>query len=627
MKLIRKITAALLSAGMAFSAYIPAAADETENAAFDEFLMDEFREAMESDYMSLHFTLRDYQSLGIEKPETNIGSAKWEDYEDAVESTKESLAKLQAFDYDSLSESQQHDYDVFAFYCERLIELNSCPDYDWWFVPSEGLIDNLPTNFTEYVFYEKQDIDDYLEVLATVADYIDGALDITAKQVEHGIFMTDSALDSTLEAIDKFVTRKEDNPLIVIFEENIDAFEGLSEQERADYKQRNREILFDSYIPAYERAAEKLESFRGTRSSDASIADLPGGKEYYASRLKFKASTDKSPQEILDICTSYLKDEISNYVKLLNSVTDQNVLNETVSLSDPEEIITYHKEHMSIYPKGPEVRYRAAYLDPAVASDGIVAYYLEPPVDYIEDNVIKINGDNVADVNELYSTLGHEGFPGHLYQITWYLNTSPNLIRVALGNIGYTEGWAMYAEDDSWSYSDMNKYAKEFNRVSTSLSYAMNAAADIGVNGLGWSQLKLAQYLENLGLNSEVAAGLYEFVMDTPGVIVPYGAGLARFMTIRKNAKRALGSQFDKTEFNRVLLTYGDRPFELVEADVDKWISTFDPSQSTPVEEPDEFPAAPINPWLYAGGFAAALAAVILGAVLMRRSRKRDPFA
>ncbi len=628
MEIMKKMIAAVLGIAVAVSGYIPVSAENAGDPAFDEFMMDEFREAMESDYTTMHFTLRDYAAYGIEKPEPIIGTAAWEDYEEAVNDAKESLEKLESFDYDSLSPTQQHDYDTFRFTCERLIELNSYPDYDWWFVPSEGLIDNLPTNFTEFVFYEKEDIDDYLAVLESVSGMIDGALDITAKQVEHGVFMTDGALDSTLDAIDKFVKRTDDNPLIVIFEENIDAFEGLSDSEREAYKARNREILFNSYIPAYQRAAQRLEGWRGTRKDGVSIADLPGGKEYYEARTKFKASSDKSPQEILDICTAYLKTEINNYIKLVYSTESDSEFEDTVDISDPEEIIAFHEKNMSVYPEGPKVRYKASYLDPAVASDGIVAYYLQPPVDYIEENVVKINGDNVADVNELYSTLAHEGFPGHLYQVTWYLNTKPALVRSALSNIGYTEGWAMYAEDNAWSYSGMNEAAIEYNRINTSLSYAMNAACDIGVNALGWSAEELGSYLEDIGLNSSMAADLYDFVMETPGVIVPYGAGLAQFMTIRDKAMKALGSQFDMTAFNEVLLTYGDRPFELVEKDVDAWVATFDPSQSVPIDTDDETPAAkPVSPWPYVGGIAVALIAVIGGIVLLRKSKRRDPFA
>ena len=42
----------------------PVHAEET-NADFDQFMKDEFIELMESDYISLHFALKDYEKYGI----------------------------------------------------------------------------------------------------------------------------------------------------------------------------------------------------------------------------------------------------------------------------------------------------------------------------------------------------------------------------------------------------------------------------------------------------------------------------------------------------------------------------------------------------------------------------------
>ena len=631
MKIIKKLMSAAVCTVLLTGTVVPVYAEQSEDDAFEIFMNEEFAEAMGADYMSMHFTIRDYAAYGIEKPEAVIGTASWDDYADGVAEAEEALADLAGFDYSKLNEAHQHDYDIYKFYLERMKELNSFPDYDWWYMPSEGLIDNLPTNFTEYVFYEQQDIDDYLDILASVSDYIDDTLDITGIQVSHGIFMTDAALDETLSAIDKFVERTDDNPLIVIFEENVDAFEGLSDEQRQAYKDRNREILFNSYVPAYKRAAQRLESWRGTRADDVTIADLPGGREYYDARIRYKASTDASAQEVLDRCSQYLEKGISEYVKLLRSIKSEKVLDEVFDIENPEDIIAFHEEKMDVYPAGPKVSYRAAYLDPAVASDGVIAYYLEPPIDDIKDNVIKINGDNVSDVNGLYSTLAHEGFPGHLYQITWFLDTKPNPLRSALSNIGYTEGWAMYAEDEAWTYSGLNRYASEFNRLGDSVGYVMNAAADIGVNALGWTVDDLGAYLDNLGLNSEIAPDLFDFVMDTPGVIIPYGAGLAQFMNIHDDAAAKLGDKFDLTAFNEVLLTYGDRPFDLVEKDVEQWISTFDGTEPSPTAAPvdpvidPERPAA--SPLIYIGGFAASAVLIIAGILMIRKSRKGNPFS
>ena len=194
--------------------------------------------------------------------------------------------------------------------------------------------------------------------------------------------------------------------------------------------------------------------------------------------------------------------------------------------------------------------------------------------------------------------------------------------------LGYTEGWAMYAEDDAWSYSPLSEKTKEYLRIDTSLSYAINAVADIGVNGLGWTANDLKKYLVNLGLTDDMAQDLYDFVLDTPGVIIPYGAGLSRFMTLRSQAKAALGDEFDLKEFNTVLLTYGNRPFTSVEKDVRKWMSEKGAEDLPDIDGliPDvQIPFA--NPLLYAGGAAAAVVLIVVGIIMARKAKKSDPFS
>ena len=57
------------------------------------------------------------------------------------------------------------------------------------------------------------------------------------------------------------------------------------------------------------------------------------------------------------------------------------------------------------------------------------AFYLTPPADTNAPNSIYIN--NSADMSslELYTTLAHEGFPGHLYQTVCFSLTDAPYIR------------------------------------------------------------------------------------------------------------------------------------------------------------------------------------------------------
>ena len=600
-----------------------------EGSDFDEFMMEEFKEIIGSDYTSLHFAMKDYESLGIEKPELTIGSVSWDDYADDLEGTKDTLSNLESFDYAKLNDYQKVDYDTYKFYLERMIELNQYPYHDFYFWPNGGLHDNIITTFTEFVFYKKEDIGDYIAVLDTVDEFLDECIEITDKQVKEGYFMPDGALDSTLEAINKFTEKKDDNQLIVIFDKNVDAFEGLSDQERKEYKEKNKAAVLNSVIPAYEKLAKQLESYRGSRKYGNSVYDLPDGKEYYESFVKFKSSTDATPEELLDIMNDVLDTEIRHLYEIIFNIKDDG---EDINISDPTEMIEYHRANLGEFPEGPEVTYTATYLDPSVANEGILAYYMEPPLDDIKDNVIKINPDG-ADTNaDLYATLAHEGFPGHLYQITWYLNTKPNMLRTQINTIGYTEGWGMYAENSMFKYMPTDESLAEYNRLNTSLGYIMNAACDVGVNGLGWDVNEVKEYLEGLGLNGEMAQDLYDFVCEAPGVIVPYGAGLAQFLRLREKAEYEMGDNFNVKDFNNVLLTYGDRPFEIVEKNVNDYIETGRVNE--PKDPYSDIENPPLNDYIVESGFwkyalipLGFLGVALIAFIASRFAKRKDPFS
>ena len=596
--------------------------------SFSDFEDELFQEMMSEDYTTLHFSLRDYQKYGIEKPDVNIGDASWDDYEDNVEDCDEYLKKLQSFDYDSLSETEQKDYRTISFYLERNKELNSYPYFDWAFNSAEGVIDNLLTTFTEFVFYEKEDIDDYFATLASVPSYLDQCLENTKKQAAKGYFLTDAMLKATEDAIEKFVDKKDDNELIKIFDENIDAFDGLSTEEKEAYKKKNQEIVLNAYIPSYEKVAEELQKLKGSRKADYNVSSLDGGSEYYAALARYKTSIDADVETILDICTQYIEKSVDELYDIMQNHSE--VTEETLDFDSAEDVLSYLEGHLDAFPVLDKVYYNVQYLDPSVANDSIVAYYLSPPVDDMRDNVIKINGDNVSDVLDLYTTLAHEGFPGHLYQTNYYIQQQPSLLRTQLTMMGYQEGWGMFAEGQALHVSGLSEYASEYQKINIELNYVLSAAVDLGVNGLGWSTKDVSKYLDRLDLNSSIAKDLYDFATLQPGTILPYGVGIAMFELLEKKAKNALGNDFDQKAFNEVLLNDGNRPFEVVEDDVNAYcgidgndenniISHRFNNKETPVKED-------VN-WLLYGACGCGIIVIgAMGVILYVKSRKDDPF-
>jgi uncharacterized protein (DUF885 family) len=568
----RKIAALTLSAVCTLAAVSPLTvlADESDDDKLEELMDSEFKDTMESDYLTMHFTLKDPDALDIEKPDPVFGDTDFEGAaEEAVSDAESVLEQLDEIDYDSLSEEHQYDYEV--MYDSYTYQKNwSDTKWDWMFTADNNLISAISTNMTEFVFYTKEDFDDYISVLDSVDEYIDAALELTKEQADSGYFMNESSLDESLTEISDFMNKTDDNPLIVDFNDDAEATDLLTDEEKAADEEQVKNIVINDILPACQTAYDTLDGLRDKCVDDYS--DMEDGLAYYTAAEQQNAGTQKSLQDQFDELDAFIQDKVAAYYELYQR--NQDAGSGEVSMSDPDEILNYLSTNLEDngYPACPDVNYTASYLDPSVVSGNVMAYYMESPVDDYQDNVIKINADMISDNTEFYNTLAHEGYPGHLYQHVYYLATEPNYFRTLCGYLGYQEGWAEYVSNDALTWgvlSDDDAAAVQYNN---DISYGMIAMADIAVHGLGWTESDLADYLNQVGLQSSAASSLYDTVMTYPISYEAYGYGLCRFTVMRENAEEELGSDFDEVAFHEVLLAHGDRLLDTVEEDVNAWV-------------------------------------------------------
>ena len=574
-KLVRKLTAVLVSAVFICGGFHPVHAEGSEKD-FDQFLRDRWIEMMEKDYTSMHFSVSDYRAMGIEKGIVSLGEVGYGYYRDKADTAKTNLENLHEFPLESLNDTERHDYITYERYLEDEIARSSYPEYKELFNPYNGDVTDIRTVLTEFVFYEKEDIDDYLTLLEDYDRFCYDALEFTKQQAEQGYFMLDSVLDVELERLGDFAAKKEDNPFIVIFEKNVDAFEGLTDEERTAYKERNRAIVLNEIIPVTELSKTELEKLRGKRSVQKSLYHYPDGKgkDYYLSLAQYKTSTRLSLQEMLDYLSDAVVGMLQKNGELINKDPTKLIPPVVRGFNTPEEMLNHLKNNLQSFPEGPEVNFTLSYLDRSVANPSTIAYYVVCPVDDIRDNVIRINGDLTGNnTTKLYTTLAHEGFAGHLYQKTWYYSTSPNPIRHDLSMMGYQEGWAQYVVRDLLYRSGLDPASAMAVYLTDYTAYALQAAFDIAVNGLGYETEELLAWTKSLGLSLSESSidEIANAVSGSPAQILPYGFGQMKFHEFRDRMIRSLGEEYDEVEFNRQLLLNGNRPFELVEEDLQNY--------------------------------------------------------
>ena len=553
-----------------------------EQERFHTYLMDNFKESVTSDTVTLHYTVANPADYDLEVPTATFGDADISEEAMAKDKqeTVDEQTELESFDYDLLTGSQKYTYDVLKDYLALNLESY---DYTYLYEPfayTSGLQTNMPINMSEYKFYNEGDVQDYLALLGQMSDYYDAYLALEEKKIEKGTFMNDHSASEVVRQCKEFIQTPEENLLIATFEDKVRGVEGLSEEQIQDYITQNHDTVINSVIPCYEKVIDFFSIHEGDGTNDLGLAHLDHGTDYYAYLLKDKVGTDKTPEEVIDCLDNKITDVLNEYqtTALANYSAYEQYYNDAsddlYAGNDPLETINYFKDAFADrFPAMPDVNYKVENVHESLEDIVSPAFYVTTPIDAYTENSIYLNmGSDGA--GNLWSTLAHEGIPGHMYQFTYYLNTKPEPIRALLNFNGYNEGWATYVE--MMSYEMFQDYPDpcyaDFERINNELNLLVSARVEIGVNYEGWDLEATQKYLTDNGFNSDGAQSLMDYVIAEPVNYQMYVMGWLSFEELRDYAESALGDKFDEQAFHKVVLDAGPSQFYLIEKLVKQYV-------------------------------------------------------
>ena len=173
------------------------------------------------------------------------------------------------------------------------------------------------------------------------------------------------------------------------------------------------------------------------------------------------------------------------------------------------------------------------------------AFFMVPAIDDTDDNVIYINEGHLPDDLTLYTTLAHEGYPGHLYQNVYYASTNPDPIRNLLDWGGYTEGWATYVEMISYYYSALDTQQAVLAQRNASVILGLYALADMGIHYDGWSLAETVSFFRNFGItDTQTIQDIYDLILGNPGKLSEILYWLCRISGTEKNSNQKMGRLF-----------------------------------------------------------------------------------
>ena len=550
----------------------------SENSRFQSFTEKLFQSEVCSNTLTLHYTLADPGKKGIRKPEVTLGTA-FPDSDKTAVRCQEYEKELRSFAYSKLSRENQLTCDMLLLYFHTRASLGKNSILDEPLSPSLGVQAQLPILLAEYTFRTKEDISDYLKLLGTIKPYFQSIIDLENQKSKTGLFMSDTTLDRILKQCQSFIADPDSNYMDDIFAQKLKAFSNpaLSSEEQKKLCTYHHKLILTQVIPAYQELADSLEALRGTGKNSRGLAYWDGGREYYLYLLRNQTGTYVPVRQIEKRLSAQLLSDYREIFSLLKQ--NPSLLDRLTQCSGeltltPAQMLERLPELMKKdFPELKDITYELRNVHPSMKKFLSPAFYLTPPADTRSPNVIYINDSGRTSSLELFGTLAHEGFPGHLYQTVSFAGSNPSDIRYLVTSSGYVEGWATYVESYGYKYAaslmndpDSAKNAVRLAWLNRSMNLCIYSLIDIGIHYRGWDAARTAVFLKAFGINNAAtAAEIYQYIVETPGNYLKYYWGYLNFLDLKTVCQKRLGDDFNLKEFHRRILEIGPVQFPVLE--------------------------------------------------------------
>ena len=566
------IIASLFLAALIVSVFLFRHFSGNENQRFETYTKDLFCQEVAGSTISLHYTLKNPKAYGIDHAPVTFGYCTT-DTAAICASAENAIAVLHSFDRNRLSKKNKLTYDILENYMSSAHALAPYALYEEPLAPMTGTQAQLPVLLSEYQFYGQSDIDTYLELLTKAPEYFHSILEFEQAKSESGLFMASYSADAIIAECQSFIDMGEQNYLYSSFAERLTAVE-LPDETKNAYIEANSEHIKNYIFPAYAELKDGLTALRETGKNNNGLCHLPDGRKYYELTVASETGSSRTIPELQRLTQGQMFTDLTDMQKILSptaegaSVSSDLFKTQGTLLEnpDPASILADLEEKLADnFPKPPKVNTEIKYVQKSMEEYLSPAFYMIPAIDNSSDNVIYINQGHLPDDLSLFTTLAHEGYPGHLYQTTYYASRNPDPIRTLLNYGGYVEGWATYSEMMSYYYAPVSKEQATLMQKNTSVILGLYALADMGIHYEGWTLLDAVSFFRSYGItDTDTIEKIYDLIIADPANYLKYYIGYVEFLEMKKEALEAWEDDFSQEKFHKAVLDVGPAPFELV---------------------------------------------------------------
>lgn len=540
---------------------------------FEKFTDSLFCQEVSANTITLHYTVRNPSDYGIDDPDITFGtypssSASLAEQNAAVENCQKLLSDIPC---QELSPDNQLTWKLLKDSFSHSLEGASYRLYDEPLGPLTGIQAQLPILLSEYRFYDTSDVDTYLELLETLPENFESLISFEQAKSEAGLFMASYTADAIIEECNSFLNMGSDHYLYSSFENRLKELADCDEAARDHYISQNRQAMENFVFPAYRKLMEALSDLRQTGKNQNGLCYLPEGTSYYEYLVREETGSDRTIEELEALTKKQMREDLLAMQEILDSgsvsETSGTLLPEfTLQDSNPTSILIDLKSKLGDnFPAVPDIDTDVKYVQPEMEEYLSPAFYMVPAIDSTDSQTIYINSGHLPDDLDLYTTLAHEGYPGHLYQNVYYAASDPAPIRSLLGCGGYTEGWATYTEMMSYYFTGLPKEQATLLQRNASVLLGLYALADMGIHYEGWTLIDTVSFFHQYGISdTRVIEDIYDLIIGDPANYLKYYIGYVEFLELKKDALQLWGEDFSQKRFHKAVLDAGPMPFYLL---------------------------------------------------------------
>ena len=578
---------------------------------FQQVTEDFFAASLSGDSLSLHYTLAD-PSAYLDEPSPAVLPVYTRAGQDTTAALLENLlSSLREISPERLSSHDRYTYSLLVPWLENELAGARCLYFEEPLSPTSGIHTELPILLAEYTFRSREDVDNYLDILESIPAYLEGFAAYEKEKASAGLFMTEADASAVVEQCDRILDPAlldaGEHFLQTTFSERLDELiaEGLMDSnEKAALISENNRLLSTVAAPAYVSLADQIFLLSGSDTFQGSVCLQKGGTAYYLYLLKRNTGSSRTPEEIKELLSRYLQElfadlqsSLQEYQALTGSLPEGELTLSTFPLQTPDAIledlqIRIQKDfpdlaasalgsRKSLFAASDTVTGTLSCavksVDPALETYTSPAFYLTPPIDDLTKNVIYINEASTLPGLDLYTTLAHEGYPGHLYQTVYSQShensRTDNPIRSILYYGGFVEGWAYYVENLAYDYaadvlleskaSSADRLLPRIACLERNLQINLYCLLDLAIHYYGSDREEVFQTLASFGITDpETAASIYNYIRLEPTTYLKYYLGYIEILELQKKAEEIWGTDYTPLRFHTFLLETGPSDFD-----------------------------------------------------------------